>query len=166
MSAVEAQQAMPQTELDNAKELQASTTAAGAAEAATPAAPCAASAGNDDPDLGSAALLLDKHARQLRCDMLDHMLSLKQGLVEQHQQRLQGAAAKSDAAMAGKQHELDAATAELARQREITRRTGNALFKAACWRRQRTLACLVWRAWRAEASRQDPALPRSGWHRS
>ena len=35
----------------------------------------------------------------------------------------------------------------------MLRRTGEALFKAARWRRQHTLGCMAWRAWRERAAR-------------
>lgn len=152
MVVTEAQPAPLQAELDGAYACEDSDIDAAAKQVASAAA--AANATRlDGGEQGCAALLLDKHARQLRSDMLDHIAKLEQALAEQQQQRLREAASKSEAVLASQRADLVAARAEVARQQEIMRRTGNALFRAACWRRQRTLASLVWRGWRVEASR-------------
>jgi hypothetical protein len=44
-------------------------------------------------------------------------------------------------------------SAELAKQREVLRRTGHVLHRAALWKQQLALGCSVWRAWRAHAVR-------------
>ncbi|EFN51964.1 hypothetical protein CHLNCDRAFT_139452 [Chlorella variabilis] len=121
----------------------------------SPAPPALApSASYDDADLDAAALKLDEHSRLLRADMLAQLLDCKRKLGERQQAAAAAAAAQGASQLAAKQQQVDAASAELARQREIVRRTGTVLFKAARWRRQLSLGCRSWRAWRAYVRRQ------------
>lgn len=120
----------------------------------SPAPPALApSASYDDADLDAAALKLDEHSRLLRADMLAQLLDCKRKLGERQQAAAAAAAAQGASQLAAKQQQVDAASAELARQREIVRRTGTVLFKAARWRRQLSLGCRSWRAWRAYVRR-------------
>ncbi|KAL4857446.1 hypothetical protein ACK3TF_002316 [Chlorella vulgaris] len=110
---------------------------------------------HDDADLDAAAQKLDQHSRQLRAEMLANLDNCKRRLTERHQRAAASAAASASAELDAKQQELDAAQVELARHQEVTRRVGHALFKHACWRRQRTLGSTVWQAWRAHTRRQS-----------
>jgi hypothetical protein len=118
-----------------------------------PLPPPATACLSGDPDLDAAALKLDGHSRLLRGDLLAHLVDWQRRQGQRQAEVLQAVGAQGAAGLAAKQRELDAAAAQLAWQREVAKRTGDALFKAARWRRQLTLGCIAWRAWREQARR-------------
>ncbi|PRW33073.1 centriole proteome [Chlorella sorokiniana] len=130
----------------------ASAAALGAAEVA----PCSPAAADrySDADLDGLALKLDAHSRQLRADLLAHLADCQRRAEERQREAVAAVASSAARELAAKEQELARTAAELERQREILRRTGGALFKAARWRRQHTLGCMAWRAWRERAARQ------------
>ena len=89
----------------------------------------------------------------LRGDLLAHLLDWQRRQGQRQAEALEAVGAQCAAGLAAKQRELDAAAAQLARQREVLKRTGDARFKAARWRRHLTLGCIAWRAWREQARR-------------
>lgn len=108
----------------------------------------------DDPDLDSLSLVLDEHARHLRSEVLANLLDAKRRGTERQHEAVAAAAARHARELTAAQAELVAATTQLQRQCEITKRMGKALARAVRWRKQFRLAHVAWRAWRRQAQRR------------
>lgn len=132
-------------------DIHASQTASPATGAST-AQPALPGPSRDDAELEAAALALDQHCRLLRRDLLSRLMDWKRRAGEQ-KAAMEAASSKSAAEVVELQRKLQAAAAHTNKQQEVQRRMGHLLFRSVLWRRHHTLACTVWRAWRAHTQR-------------